>query len=56
MEHAQREGTLRARHLVVVELHRVDGAAAELVVLRVGAENGGQQNSGVGRLWGVFAF
>ena len=46
MEHAQREGALRAGYLIVVQLHGVDGAAAEAVVLRVGAEDGGEQDTG----------
>ena len=37
---------LRARDLVVIKLHRVDGAAAEFVVLRVRAENRSQKNAG----------
>ena len=47
MEHAQGERALRARHLVVVQLHRVDGAAAEFIVLGVGSEDGREQNAGV---------
>ena len=50
MEHAQREAALRARHLVVIQLHRVDGAAAELIVLRVGTEDRTQQNAGLSSL------
>ena len=46
MEHAQRKAPLGAGHLVVVQLHRVDRAAAELVVLRIRPKNGGQQNTG----------
>ena len=38
VEHAQRKSALRARHLVVVKLHRVDGAGAELIVLRIRTE------------------
>src|SRR5450432_333791 len=45
MKHAQRETALRARDLVVIQLHRVDGAAAELVVLRVWPEDRTQQNA-----------
>ena len=41
----KREGALHARHLVVIELHRVDGAAAVRVVLGVGTEDAGQQDS-----------
>jgi hypothetical protein len=45
MKHAQRKAALPACNLIVVELHRVDGAAAKFVILRVWAENGTQQNS-----------
>ena len=38
-------GALHPRHLVVVQLHRVDRAAAVLVVLGVGAEDAGQQHA-----------
>ena len=49
-------GSLLARHLVVVQLHGVDGAAAELVVLRVGTENRAEQNAGARalRMFGHF--
>ncbi len=47
MKHAQREAALGARDLIVIKLHRIDGAAAEFVVLRVRAEDGAQQNAGV---------
>ena len=47
MEHAQREAALLAGDLVVIKLHRIDGAAAEFVVLRVRTENGGEKNSGL---------
>lgn len=50
VEHAQREAALNSRHLVVVQLHRVDRPAAELVVLCVGPEDAGQQHSGSGAL------
>ena len=46
MEHAQRKASLGARHLVVVKLHGIDPAAAELIVLRVGSKNGGKKNAG----------
>ena len=39
MKHAQRKTALRTRDLVVIKLHRVDGAAAEFVILRVRAED-----------------
>ena len=43
MKHAQRERSLLARYLVVVQLHGIDGAAAELVVLRIRTEYGAEQ-------------
>jgi hypothetical protein len=36
---AEREGTLGLGHLVVIQLHRIDGAATELIVLRVRTED-----------------
>src|SRR3954469_19634581 len=53
MEHAQREAALRPCDLIVVKLHRIDGAAAELVVSRVWAEDGTQQEAGL-RSLGMF--
>ena len=50
VEHPQREWPLFARHLIVVQLHRVDLAAAEFVVLRVGAEDGTEEDAGLGTL------
>jgi hypothetical protein len=47
MEHPQRKAALRARNLIVIELHRIDGAAAEFVVSRVRAENRTQQDAGL---------
>ena len=44
------EGSLRFGHLVVVELHRIDGAAAEFVVLRVWAEHGRKQDTSLDAL------
>src|SRR5947209_1170843 len=41
MKHPQRETALGARDLVVIELHWVDGAAAEFVILRIGTKDGG---------------
>ena len=38
MKHAQGEAALLAGDLVVIQLHRIDGAATEFVVLRVGTE------------------
>lgn len=51
MKHAQRKATLCARDLVVIKLHGINGAAAELVVLRVRAEDRAQQNAGLLALW-----
>ena len=45
VRHPQRERSLRARHLVVVQLHRVDRAAAELVVPRERTEDGREKNA-----------
>jgi hypothetical protein len=47
MEHPQRKAALRACDLIVIELHRIDGAAAELVVSRVWAEDRTQQDAGL---------
>jgi hypothetical protein len=44
VEHAQGEDVLHPRDLVVVELHGIDGAAAVLVVARVGAEHAREQD------------
>src|SRR3989304_2368910 len=46
MKHAQRKSPLYTRHLIVVELHRVNDPAAELVVARIRAENRAQKNAG----------
>src|SRR5579863_1267392 len=51
MEHAQRKTALRAGHLIVIQLHRIDGTAAELVVLRVRPEDGTQQHARTASLW-----
>src|ERR1035437_7260248 len=48
VETAQGERALAARYLVVIELHRVDGAAAVGIILRVRAEDGGEQDPGLG--------
>ena len=40
VEHAQGERPLLAGHLVVVQLHRIDLAAAEFIVLGVGTKDG----------------
>lgn len=45
MKHAQRETALRPRYLIVIKLHRIDGAASELIVLGVGSEDRAQQNA-----------
>ena len=50
VKHAQREWALRPGHLVVIKLHRIDGAATEFIVLRVRAKHGGKQNAGCGSL------
>jgi len=47
VKHAQRKRPLLAGHLVVVQLHGVDLAAAEFIVLSVGPEYRRQQNSSV---------
>jgi hypothetical protein len=53
MVHAEREGPLFPRHLVLVELERIDRAAAELVVYREGFEDGRQEDTGMNAL-GMF--
>ena len=45
MKHPQGKAALGARDLIVIELHGVDGAAAELVILRVGTEYRRQQDA-----------
>ena len=45
MKHAQREAALGARDLIVISLHRIDGAASELVVLGIRPEERAQQNA-----------
>jgi hypothetical protein len=45
MKHSEREGSLLAGDLIVVQLHRVDAAAAEFIILRVWTEDAGQQNA-----------
>jgi hypothetical protein len=45
MEHPQGERALLSRHLVVIQLRRVDGARAELVVLRERLEYGCQKDA-----------
>ena len=44
MKHAQREAALRSRHLIVIKLHRIDGAASELVILGIRSEDRTQQD------------
>ena len=46
VKHAQGKGPLLSGDLVVVKFHGVDGAAAVLVILGVGAEDAGQQDPG----------
>jgi len=50
MEHAQGERPLLARHLVVIELDRVDFARSEFVVDGERFEDGGQENARAGAL------
>jgi hypothetical protein len=56
MKHAQRKSSLRPRHLIVIKLHRIDGPAAELVVLRIRAKHGAQQNTSMTSLEMGFHF
>ncbi len=44
MKHTQGENSLYAGNLIMVEFHRVDSAAAVLVVLGIGAKYTGQKN------------
>ena len=44
MKRAQREGVLHSRYLIVIQLHRVDQAAAVLIVTRVRAEYARQKH------------
>ncbi len=46
MELPQREGTLDPGHLVVIQLHRVQGPAAVFIVLGIGPEDACQQDAG----------
>ena len=46
MKHPQGERALHAGDLVVIELHRIDGPAAVLVVLSIRPEHRGQQDAG----------
>ncbi len=48
VEAAQRKRALRPGHLVVVKLHRVDGAAAEIIVLGVRTKDGAEQYTSAG--------
>ncbi len=45
MEHAQRKAALLARDLVVIQLHGIDGTAAEFVVARIWPEHRTQQHT-----------
>ena len=45
MEHPQRKRALHPRDLVVIQLHGIDAAAAECIILRVRSENGGEKNT-----------
>ena len=51
METAQRERALPARDLIMIELHRIDGAASVSVILRIRAEDGGKEDSGLASFW-----
>ena len=58
VEHSERERSLLARHLIVVQLHGIDAPAAEFIVLRIRTEDAGQQHSraitfGMGHDFGV---
>jgi hypothetical protein len=46
MEHAQGKSPLYTRDLIVVKLHRVDGAAAVFIILGERTEHAAQQNPG----------
>ena len=48
VEHAKRKTALKPRDLVVVKLHRIDHSASVFVVLGIGSEDAGQQDS---RMW-----
>ena len=59
VEHAQRVRSLFAGDLVMVQLHRIDAAATELVILRIWTEDTGEQNTslaalGMRKLFGHF--
>ena len=45
MMHPEREGPLRSRHLVVIELERIDRAASVCIVLCEGTEHRGEEDS-----------
>jgi hypothetical protein len=47
MEHAQRKAALCACDLIVIKLHRIDGAAAKFIVSGVRAEDRTQQDAGL---------
>src|SRR5436305_1908992 len=46
MEHPQGKTALFAGYLVVIKLHRIDGAAAEFVVARIRPKYRAQQHAG----------
>ena len=48
VEHPQGEAALHPGDLVVVELHGIDRPAAIRIILRIGAEDAGEQYSGLG--------
>ncbi len=47
MKHTQRETALRARDLVVIQLHGIDRPAPEWVILGIGTEDGAEKNPGL---------
>jgi hypothetical protein len=48
MKHAEGKAALRPRDLIVIKLHRIDGTAAELVILRIRSKDRTQQNARLG--------
>ena len=50
VEHTEREWPLFAGHLIVIQLHRVDFAAPEFIVLRIRPKDGTEQNTGLAAL------
>jgi hypothetical protein len=48
MKHAKRETSLSARHLILIQFHRVDFTAAVFILLSVRPENASQQDTSLG--------